>query len=121
MDTILTYGAQGECVSKLTALARAAGIDIGQTDQLDTDTLDKIVTGIGLGELLDGTTPSSSQPYKGRLVTQAVWDELRARAATQTDLEVPAPPGTDASPAAAPTAATGAPDSTSPFSGGAPA
>lgn len=90
MDTILTYGAVGECVSKLTALARAAGVDVAQTDKLDAQTLDTIVTNLGLGEQVEGiTTPD--QPYKGRLVDSTVWQELRERAAAYTGLTISVP------------------------------
>lgn len=87
MDTLLTYGASGECVDRLTALARAAGVDVHQTDQLDQATLDTIVTSLALGEQLEGVA-ETGQAYKGRVINDAVWSELRTRAAARTGLQV---------------------------------
>lgn len=101
MDTILAYGATGECVVKLTALARAAGIDVAQfTDHqvLDDQAINAILTSLGVGDAGERTLPANAV-YKGLLVDQDVWDALRAAAAANTGLAVPSPQGADVPPA----------------------
>lgn len=91
MDTILAYGATGDCVVKLTALARAAGIEIPQkTDGqvLDGQEIETILSSLGLADASERAAVAGAV-YKGLVVDQKVWDALRAAAAANTGLAVP--------------------------------
>lgn len=88
METILAAGATGECVVKLTALARAAGINITQYDTdkpLAAADLETIAGAVSYPVDMVLDLPNG-QTIKGRLITQPIWDELIVRAAANTGL-----------------------------------
>lgn len=94
MDTILTYGASGPCVSQLCALARAAGLDVPQlteTDPVTDQVLDTVLAQLGLAADTGPRIVTPGAVYKGKVIDQTVWDELRAKAAANTGLQVPGP------------------------------
>jgi len=92
MDTILAHGAEGAPVAALTALARAAGIDVPQLAaegaKLGHDVIDTILSNLGLAEQ---DVRHIAGDVKGAIVDQHIWDTLREKAAATTGLHIPVP------------------------------
>ena len=90
MDTILAHGAEGSCVPQLTALARAAGIDVpqlaAQGEKLGHDVIDTILSNLGLAEQ---DVRHIAGDVQGAVVDQQIWDALKQKAAATTGLHVP--------------------------------
>lgn len=105
MDTLLSHGAEGADVAKLTALARAAGIEVPQytdTEALAPEVVDAILSNLTLADR-DTRYAEAGTPYKGRVIDEPAWEALRDKAAQLTGLTLPAAAAPDAGSAAAAT------------------